>query len=194
MGNLVSKTDADGYVTNYSYTSLDLVRTINYNGAKQATYQHNKVGELVQMDDWTGANTFAVDLLGQLKKLTDHKGNTVEYTYDGVGNILSTAYPDGTAVENTYDEVYNLRKVKLPKDKVHTYPYDQANRMIEQIYPNGWIEENTYDPEGNLLKTMDTDPFQIYNKTPKLKFEYRFPSGPRKIFLLYAREIYLSTC
>ena len=26
-GNLVSKTDADGYVTRYSYTALDLVRT-----------------------------------------------------------------------------------------------------------------------------------------------------------------------
>ena len=30
-GNLVSKTDADGYVTQYSYTALDLVKKINYN-------------------------------------------------------------------------------------------------------------------------------------------------------------------
>ena len=44
-GNLVSKTDADGYVTQYSYTALDLVKKINYNGAKEVSYQYNKVGE-----------------------------------------------------------------------------------------------------------------------------------------------------
>ena len=44
-GNLVSKTDADGYVTQYSYTALDLVQKINYNGAKEVSYQYNKVGE-----------------------------------------------------------------------------------------------------------------------------------------------------
>lgn len=43
--NLLSKTDADGYVTRYSYTALDLVQKINYNGAKEVSYQYNKVGE-----------------------------------------------------------------------------------------------------------------------------------------------------
>lgn len=51
-----------------------MVQSINYNGAKQAAYQYNKVGELVKMDDWTGTNTFEVDLLGQPKKLTGHEG------------------------------------------------------------------------------------------------------------------------
>ena len=58
-GNMVSKTDADGYVTQYSYTALDLVKKINYNGAKEASYQYNKVGELVQMlIDHAGATLF----------------------------------------------------------------------------------------------------------------------------------------
>jgi len=92
-GNMVSKTDADGYVTQYSYTALDLVQKINYNGAKEVSYQYNKVGELVQMDDWTGTNTFELDLLGRLQKMTDHKGNTVSYTYDAVGNLLKQSGP-----------------------------------------------------------------------------------------------------
>ena len=102
-GNLVSKTDADGYVTRYSYTALDLVKKINYNGAKEVSYQYNKVGELVQMDDWTGTNTFELDLLGRLQKMTDHKGNTVSYTYDAVGNQTGITYPDGSKVSNFYD-------------------------------------------------------------------------------------------
>ena len=77
-GNLVSRADADGYVTDYSYSPLDLVSAINYNGAKQAAFQYNKAGELVRMEDWTGVNTFELDLLGQLKKATSHKDNPLQ--------------------------------------------------------------------------------------------------------------------
>ena len=85
-----------------SYTALDLVQKINYNGAKEVSYQYNKVGELVQMDDWTGTNTFELDLLGRLQKMTDHKGNTVSYTYDAVGNQTGITYPDGSKTRSFY--------------------------------------------------------------------------------------------
>lgn len=71
-----------------------MVRKINYNEAKEVSYQYNAVGELVQMDDWTGTNTFELDLLGRLQKMTDHKGNTVAYAYDAVGNQTSVICPD----------------------------------------------------------------------------------------------------
>ena len=173
-GNMVSKTDADGYVTQYSYTALDLVQKINYNGAKEVSYQYNKVGELVQMDDWTGTNTFELDLLGRLQKMTDHKGNTVSYAYDAVGNQTSITYPDGSKVSNFYDAVYNLTSVIDAEKGTYAYVYDAANRPVKLTYPNGWIEQYTYDAEGNLLKTVDTDPFQLYNKTPKVKYEYTY--------------------
>lgn len=173
-GNLVSKTDADGYVTQYSYTALDLVKKINYNGAREVSYQYNKVGELVQMDDWTGTNTFELDLLGRLQKMTDHKGNTVSYTYDAVGNQTSITYPDGSKTRSFYDAVYNLTSVIDADDGTYAYVYNDANRPVKLTYPNGWIEQYTYDAEGNLLKTVDTDPFQLYNKTPKVKYEYTY--------------------
>ena len=173
-GNLVSKTDADGYVTQYSYTALDLVKKINYNGAKEVSYQYNKVGELVQMNDWTGTNTFELDLLGRLQKMTDHKGNTVSYTYDAVGNQTGITYPDGSKTRSFYDAVYNLTSVIDADDGTYAYVYDDANRPVKLTYPNGWVEQYTYDAEGNLLKTVDTDPFQLYNKTPKVKYEYTY--------------------
>ena len=158
----------------YSYTALDLVKKINYNGAKEVSYQYNKVGELVQMDDWTGTNTFELDLLGRLQKMTDHKGNTVSYTYDAVGNQTGITYPDGSKTRSFYDAVYNLTNVIDADDGTYAYVYDDANRPVKLTYPNGWIEQYTYDAEGNLLKTVDTDLFQLYNKTPKVKYEYTY--------------------
>lgn len=62
-------------MTEYTYNSLDLVSHISYNGTKEVTYQYNKVGGLVQMDDWLGTTIFELDLLNRLTKVTDHKGN-----------------------------------------------------------------------------------------------------------------------
>ena len=155
-GNLVSKTDADGYVTRYSYTVLDLVKKINYNGAKEVSYQYNKVGELVQMDDWTGTNTFELDLLGRLQKMTDHKGNTVSYTYDAEGNVLTEFQRDSDATENlksrtafTYDALNRLtgstRKLEVyPYDTLaYTYTYDTLGNLLKQSGPTKG-EEDTY--------------------------------------------------
>ncbi len=171
-GNMVSKTDGDGYVTEYIYNSLDLVSHINYNGTKEVSYQYDKVGNLVKMDDWLGTTTFEVDLLGQLTKMTDHKGNVVEYAYDAVGNQTSLTYPDETVVTKTYDEVYNLTKVHDAENKDYLYQYDDAGRVTKLTYPNGWVEDYTYDAEGNLLKTVDTDPF--HNNKKATKYEYRY--------------------
>ena len=79
-GNLIEQIDKDGLVTQYAYSPLDLVNNINYNGGKQVSYAYNKVGELVQMEDWLGTATYEVDLLRQLTKVTDHKNRVVEYT------------------------------------------------------------------------------------------------------------------
>jgi len=52
-GNLVSKTDADGYVTRYSYTALDLVKKINYNEAKGSVRpDYYKVGHSVDIKNY----------------------------------------------------------------------------------------------------------------------------------------------
>ena len=61
-----------------------------------------------------------------------------------------------------------------PDKGTYAYTYDDANRPVKLHYPNGWVEEYTYDAEGNLIKTVDIDPFQLYNKTPSIKFEYTY--------------------
>ncbi len=60
-------------MTEYTYNALDMVTHINYNGGKEVSYQYNAVGDLVQMDDWTGTNTFEVDLLNRITAVTNEK-------------------------------------------------------------------------------------------------------------------------
>ena len=172
-GNLIEQTDQDGYVTSYAYSPIDLVTNINYNGVKAVHYAYNKVGQLVKMDDWLGTTTYEVDLLRQLTKVTDHRGDTVAYTYDPVGNESTITYPDNTVVSYTYDLVQNLKTVTESNNgNVTSYDYDGMRRVTRQSYPNGWAAENEYDSMGRVVKIWDIDPSQKDLKTIKHTYSY----------------------
>ena len=171
-GNLVYKVDADAMVTEFTYNALDMVTHINYNGGKEVDYVYNAVGDLVRMEDWTGINTFEYDLLSQLKRVTDHKGNVVEYTYDGNGNQTSLTYPDDTTVEFTYDLVNNLSTVTESDGRTTSYEYDGMGRVVRMEYPHGWVEEYEYGSIGQLLRVTDIDPSQKDMKQQKHIYEY----------------------
>ena len=48
-GNLISQTDEDGYVTEYTYNARNLAQSITYSGGKKVDFVYNKAGELVEM-------------------------------------------------------------------------------------------------------------------------------------------------
>lgn len=91
-----------GNVTTYGYDGLDMVTSTNYNGGREATYQYNKVGNLVEMTDWTGTTTFERDPLNRITKTMDTKGEVVSCTYDATGNQSSVSYPGGTTATKAY--------------------------------------------------------------------------------------------
>lgn len=150
-GNLSSKTDADGHTTEYTYDSLDLVKSINYNGEKSVSYRYNATGDLIYMKDWLGETTFEVDLMHRMKKATDHNGNTVSYAYDATGQQTAIVYPDGSTT---------------------TYEYDAMGRVSTMHYPNGWTEYYTYDAAGRLISVDDTHPSEKPSKTQKHTYRY----------------------
>lgn len=171
-GNLKTKTDPDGYVTTYGYNGLDMVTSINYNDGKEVTYQYNKVGDLVEMTDWTGTTTFEVDLLNRITKTTDTKGKVVSYTYDATGNQTSVSYPDGTTATKTYDLLGQLKTVTEHDGRTTTYTYDGMGRTVKMEYPHGWVEDYHYDSIGQLLKVEDTDPSGKDMKQQKHVYKY----------------------
>lgn len=125
------------------------------------------------MDDWLGTTTYELDLLNQLTKVTDHKGRTVEYTYDPVGNESTITYPDNTVVSYTYDLVQNRKTVTESNNgNVTSYDYDGMRRVVKQTYPNGWAVENEYDSMGRVVKIWDIDPSEKNLKTIKHTYSY----------------------
>ena len=171
-GNLAAKTDADGYVTEYGYDPRNLVETINYNNSKNVVFEYNANGEIVEMQDWNGVTSFALDVLDRIISVNDHNGKVTGYTYDEAGNKKTMAYPDNSTVTYTYDLLNRLVNVKDAENQNTVYNYDAASRLTSQVYPNGWAETFTYDNASQMLTQVATDPTNTPSKTITHNFAY----------------------
>ena len=163
-GNLISKTDEDGYVTEYTYSPVNLVSGIHYNDTKSASYLYNGTGELIEMTDWNGTTSISRDLLNRITKVTDHEGRETAYSWDNVGNKTVQGYPDGTQAD---------------------YYYDQENQITEVVDPDGGITKYAYDPNGN--KTFKEYPnyetaYYFYDECDQIIELDEYDLGGKKLF------------
>ena len=116
------------------------------------------------------------DADGNVTKIIDTNGSTIEMTYDGVihsdgksinynrdnnGRITSIVSPTGKTVEYTYDNNGDLTAVKDVSGYVTRFEYDD-HYITNIIDPRGVnVSRNIYDDNGRLIKTIDSDGNEI---------------------------------
>ncbi len=120
---------------------------------------------------------------GNLIKITDNNGNSINYSYDTKGNrikeeikdtsgnlqkTVSYQYdlpnqltridnPDGGYTLYGYDSRGNRVTAKNPNGNVASYIYDSLNRLIKIIQPGNIVTTYTYDKRGNLTSVTDAN-------------------------------------
>lgn len=98
---------------------------------------------------------------GDLTSVTDSLGNATSYTYDANGNLLTTTDRLGNVVTRTYNAQNQLlTEARTGSDKdsaagIHTarYVYDSANRLRFTISAEGDVVEYAYGGNGLLSAT-----------------------------------------
>lgn len=118
------------------------------------SFLYDGTGDLIEMNDWNGKTTIAVDLLDRITKVTDHNGMVVRYAYDDVGNQISIGYPDCSQVDYWYDAENHVTQVQDFTGGATTYTYDANGNKISREYPNYETTHYYYD-ECNQLVEMD---------------------------------------
>ena len=158
LGNLISTTDEDGYVTSHTYDALSRLATTDYNGTKQASFLYNGTDELVEMTDWNGITTIKRDLLNRIEEVKDHNGYVTGYTWDLSDNLTSITYPQnkGTATF-TYDAAGNQLTATDQNGETYEFTYDDAGNMTGKRYPNGEMERYQYDALHQLIRMDEYD-------------------------------------
>jgi RHS repeat-associated protein len=153
VGNVISKTDARGYVTMLEYDQANrLVETI------YPAVPVYPSGSPVAATTLTG-----YDFDGNILTVTDEDGNATVNTYDALNRLTTTTTapvpgtPDDNIVEQFgYDPVGNRTQVTDGKGLLTTFTYDGLNRLLT----------TTYD-EGTAAATVVTESYDALNKVAR---------------------------
>jgi RHS repeat-associated protein len=119
-GNLAAVLDPNGHVTSYLYNQDNqLLTKIDRNG-RRINYGYDNAGRLLS-ETWLAAD--GVTVL-----------DTLSYSYDGDGNLLTASNHYGT----------------------YSYTYDNAGRVHTQTDPFGLVLTYGYDSDGNVTSVSDS--------------------------------------
>jgi len=87
--------------------------------------------------------------------MTDPKGNTTSYTYDGLNRLTQKVEPAGSATQYVYNQVGNRTDLMDARGNTINYAYDGNNRLITISYPDTTTVTFTYDENGNRTEMVD---------------------------------------
>ncbi len=94
------------------------------------------------------------DSLGQKVYETDGEGNTTEYMYNAMGNVIKQTNPDETYKQIVYDIPNNDITITDENGNATTKAYNPIG-LLEKVYydnnPYNTLYEYEYDNNGNML-------------------------------------------
>jgi len=156
VGNELTMTDALNNVTTYTYDDLYRLKTVT-----EADPDGSSNPLL------SPVTTYAYDVASQLSSVTDPLSRVTSYAYDGLGRTEEITLPDpdgaGSGLSPVFSYTYDLMGNVLTTDEVidatskntTTYVYDNLYRLKTETDDNSDTTSYTYDLANNLLTVTD---------------------------------------
>ncbi|MBB2486990.1 RHS repeat protein [Mitsuaria sp. WAJ17] len=174
FGQMLTSVDPRGFVTVYEYYDSssadymvgDLKSITNPAGHVTQYVRYDKNGRLLKVMDPNGViSEMTYTPRGWLKSLTVTSAGdgyiplTSNYSYDGVGNVTQTTFPDGSGLNYDYDEAHRLIGISDTAGNRVIYELDAAgNRISERVQDaSGVLARNikrSFDALGRLQQVI----------------------------------------
>jgi RHS repeat-associated protein len=161
VGNLHNSSDPRGILTIYSYDEdyrLTLASRSLSGRTETTSYSYDLAGGLKSAQDGsvsaiynTNSGVYSPDPYGRVNRLerkVGAKSLAISYSYDNLGRITDTSYPDGRLVNYNYDSSGRLESV--PDYVQGPISYDLAGRISSLSAKNGMTTNYSWDSESRL--------------------------------------------
>ncbi len=79
----------------------------------------------------------------------------IRYTYDALGQLVSSEDPAGGVTQYGYDEAGRVVSITDALGRTRAIAYDAAGRIVTQVDALGGETQYTYDANGNLIVVVD---------------------------------------
>ncbi|ABQ25362.1 YD repeat protein [Geotalea uraniireducens Rf4] len=174
MGRVTQATSPDPNIRILSCFDEGVMVTIDPNNHRKRE-SRDVYGRLVKVEEYTGTyaacsteagtpyatTSYSYDVLGNLRFVTDTKGNQTEMRYDTLGRKYYMKDPDMGAWSYGYAANGNLTAQTDADSQTIRFTYDPLNRITLKDYPSGTDVVYTYDesfssnPLGRLTTMTD---------------------------------------
>ena len=156
LGLIEEAKNARGQKTEYTYYKNGWIKSFTDEiGTVSYTYDGN--GNVLTVTDENGTITREYNSMNQVTKYTDFRGNTIDYSYDQIGNLVAISYPGGRIVRYTYYKNGNIKTVTDWDGRVTEYEYDGNGRLTKTTRPDGSVETRKYDAAGRMISQSDVN-------------------------------------
>ncbi|EDN70913.1 protein containing RHS repeats [Beggiatoa sp. PS] len=165
VGKIVDVIDAKGRVDHTEHDALyrAISVTRNYkpgavanadtNVSTQLSY--NLVGDVLKVIDPKGNTTkYDYDLQGRKTSKQNAEGHEWEYTYDPMGNLLAVLNPRGYTTQIEYTPTYRVQKVIDPEQQAITLLYNPNGKLTDKIDRRGVVTHNEYNELDRLVQRI----------------------------------------
>jgi YD repeat-containing protein len=169
LNRLIWQVDAEGYVTQTTYTIGDEVASVKRYAARSTASGAGVIPTVAATAGEDATTTFTRDKLGRVTRATDAMGAYEEYTLDALGNRLTVRNKLGGLTTNTFDKRGLLLsattaiswKNAAGNDQfatvTTTYAYDSRGNRTQMVEASGSAEQRVttyaYDHLDRLVST-----------------------------------------
>ena len=147
-GNVLSETDALGYVSKYTYDLNNNITSYTTPGNETYFYTYDQNKNLVSE--------------------TDPIGRTIEFVYDEAKHPVELKMANGKSILSEYDVYGNVTSITDGDGYRTEYKYDLLNRLVNEKKPDGNTIEYSYTPSGKTSNIKYQDGTSIYTEYDKL--------------------------
>jgi RHS repeat-associated protein len=156
-GNLLSKTDALGNRTTYTYDPVfSKVASITDPLGNVSRFAYDANGNLLARTDANNnQSSYQYDSTGLLIQATDALNQKTKLAYDAFGNLITITDPLGNTTSYLYDAISRLVATKDSLGRQTTFTYDSLNRLLTRTDAKSGVTGFAYDVNGNLLSVVD---------------------------------------
>ena len=169
-GNIASRTDSEGHITQYRYDALDRLLTTTYPDGTTRTNTWNKLDVVTKKDRENRVTSYSYDANRKRLRVTDPMNQIVDYSYYPNGTLKSLI--DENSHKTTWNRDSQSRVIsKVLADNKHTdYVYETTtSRLKDTIDANGQTRRLLYDKNNQVI---NINYLNALVTTPTVSFSY----------------------